>query len=943
MKGRATIQLLVLVGLTLLLALSPASVAQDSQPPAVLPQEKANPPLVPIDPDEPRLPAGELAAMQRADLDSPAPPEPAVGATAAPHGSDDFGYTCDVVPQRWIETRVSGFDTGLLGDDAYRLLPIGFAFPFYDQSYRYLYASTNGLLTFGAGSKVSSNGEIPSSLSPNALIAAFWDDLAVGSPYNTGEVYWTQGDDTAGQYLVVEWYNVTRKDSTNTFTFEAILRPNGEVVLQYRSLLGKVNACTVGIEDQEGSTGLQYVHDGPGLYSGLALRFSRNDPQTRLKVSPPYQGALASPGKTADFPVIIRNRSNATLASDTYTVTATSDCGWDVDFYLPGGASPVTQVPNVAPGSRITITARVAVGGSVGDHGLFTVTVQSGQDVTLSRTAKLQVAVPAPFAQIYAATPGEATSLYLAHQAGQAVRKLTADAYDVGERAVAETNDGGFVGAWVRKYDADPQEIERVEYTLLDRVGRLVATSQRLDSARYVDTVDSSPSVAQAADGRIGVAYVREYRNSANMIQRNAYLAILNPDGSRLLDEPLALTGNTVFTSSISLLPNYFRPHIAATSDSAGRYFVVAFQEERKEAGGYKDNILVAVRKTNGSLVKAPFAVTSDTAGDDLTFGRPNLVAVAGGAQAFLTYDRYKKTTNQPAVYSILYNVLGARGTIASTGPGNGIVVADGTENRGSDAAEIADGKIGVAWSNGRIRYAVLNLIGGACYPAAGPTTLSNPAAPGSEDRVSVTPGGAGRAILTWTDGSGQRRNLYYALLDDSAQPVTPPQIFLSGGGAAPVVSTSSLGQGLASFRPFDGVDAWVQAPAQSVAWLSQPAAIAIRYGNDGQTAAASLTLTATLPSGLTYASDDAPVGHTLVDGGQKVVWDLSGQPAAELLGEGGFTLCVSAASAAPGTSYSPLTLTIGSAGPEAHGADNTASVAVQLPYLASCPLVRVR
>ena len=67
-------------------------------------------------------------------------------------GPDDFGYTwADSVAFNWINA-TTGTNTGLTGDDEYTdAIDIGFSFKFYGNTYSQLYATTNGLVTFGEG------------------------------------------------------------------------------------------------------------------------------------------------------------------------------------------------------------------------------------------------------------------------------------------------------------------------------------------------------------------------------------------------------------------------------------------------------------------------------------------------------------------------------------------------------------------------------------------------------------------------------------------------------------------------------------------------------------------------------------------------------------------------------------------------------------------------
>jgi hypothetical protein len=161
---------------------------------------------------------------------------PASVTTLAAGGPDQFGYTYDsAVPYNWIP---AGMNSGLSGDDvALGPVDIGFPFPFYGTSQTQLYFNTNGLITFGGGSLEWDAFSIPNDLNPNNLIAAFWDDLLVGSPYNNGAIYYSRGGSAPNRYFVLEWRDVQNYDDEITrFSFEAILHENGDIVIQHKSL-----------------------------------------------------------------------------------------------------------------------------------------------------------------------------------------------------------------------------------------------------------------------------------------------------------------------------------------------------------------------------------------------------------------------------------------------------------------------------------------------------------------------------------------------------------------------------------------------------------------------------------------------------------------------------------------------------------------------------------
>jgi hypothetical protein len=134
-----------------------------------------------------------------------------------------------------------------LGDDGAQTLALAFAFPFYGRSYSQVYIHANGFLSFGQaypGSDHAANHCLPSVMAPNGAIFALWDDLHPG--LSGGVTYRNRAD-----YLAVEWRDVPHK-SGGTSTFQVILRPNGQVRINYGPMIQTASA-TVGAESWDAS------------------------------------------------------------------------------------------------------------------------------------------------------------------------------------------------------------------------------------------------------------------------------------------------------------------------------------------------------------------------------------------------------------------------------------------------------------------------------------------------------------------------------------------------------------------------------------------------------------------------------------------------------------------------------------------------------------------
>ena len=187
---------------------------------------------------------------------------------------DSFGYRCKLEATSFV----SATDALVLsGDDVAANVALPFAFSFYGTSYSTTWVTTNGLVSFTAGSVSWSNGSLPSAGSPNAAIYAYWDDLYVDNP--TASIYTASLGSAPNRQFVVEWRNVRYfGDTTRRVSFEVILNENGDVQTMYKDIAGgdgleMGNSATVGIENAAGTVALQYSFNEAVLSTGLAVRY----------------------------------------------------------------------------------------------------------------------------------------------------------------------------------------------------------------------------------------------------------------------------------------------------------------------------------------------------------------------------------------------------------------------------------------------------------------------------------------------------------------------------------------------------------------------------------------------------------------------------------------------------------------------------------------------
>jgi len=173
----------------------------------------------------------------------------------SPNGPDyvwnDISTTGDLVE----------FFAGNLDDGWSHYMSLGFPFEYYDNTYTSAIISTNGFITFsGLGNSHRTNVEIPNNAAPNNIIAGFWDDLDArvqGAAY-----YLSEPDKFTVQYDGFQkYYSAANGGSSGSYTFQIVLYPNGKIRIFYKELVGVIDEATVGIENEDGSIGLQVAYN----------------------------------------------------------------------------------------------------------------------------------------------------------------------------------------------------------------------------------------------------------------------------------------------------------------------------------------------------------------------------------------------------------------------------------------------------------------------------------------------------------------------------------------------------------------------------------------------------------------------------------------------------------------------------------------------------------
>ncbi len=600
--------------------------------------------------------------------------------------------------------------------------------------------------------------------------------------------------------------------------------------------------------------------------SSLSLAPSDGDYFT---IYPLRQGQFTSAGIDATFSIPIRN--NGVVISDIYELEVSTT--WSVELYGPDGLTPLTDTNNngtkdtgvVYQGQTFKVIAEIDTPSlaEVGDDNRADIEVSSTISPTITETAVLQVAIPAPFVQAFRDHADDAMSLILTDPVGKSKQKTTPDGYDAIGAAVVETPTGyGYV--WSKWHYYRGQWMSEIEYLLTDKSGQPTTPIIRLTdhSTATLATQDIRPTIAATPEGYLGISWQRQIIDENGAANYNVFYATAYPSGQVLINPTnITMISGWVTTSTVDT-PVVEFSRVAATHDER---FFFAWQSSHEEAGGSVRDIYYAVRDRSGDIFTGTTNYTNDVP-DDIGYASPIVTGLTNN-RVLLTWVR-----RSPEDDDIYYAIINSDGTVFR--PTNNLSRSEKVVDwLTSSAAELSDGRILVTWNawgcsnsnfSGRTKISVL----GANYnPTGNPVCLEDGPgiAIGGDYGVSVAADSDDNAIITWTDADqNERRHLYYALVDSHLRIQTQPMIFHRS--EVPPFSMSWEGYANTTRLYIDG-----SVKFSSDGYLpkeGEDAEVTIFFGNEGTLAASGGILTATLPSGLSYVgvSGSAP-GQPIIDG----------------------------------------------------------------------------
>ena len=250
-------------------------------------------------------------------------------------GPDNFGYVWidsdepDGPSFNWIDISSIGIiiDFGADIDDGNSgPIPLGFTFPFYGTDFNSINVCTNGWASFTDETSVEfGNPPIPNPEAPNNMLAAFYDDL--NFEYGGTGYFYTNSVDSA----VITWDHVEDWRQEGMFTFQIILSRPAGITYQYLEMgPGRLDECTIGIENSDGTDGLEVAYNASYMHDNLAIKFGLG----WLLVSP--SSGIVDPHDSFEATVTF-DASN--LSTGTYTGNIHLDSNDPVN---PNAVIPVT-------------------------------------------------------------------------------------------------------------------------------------------------------------------------------------------------------------------------------------------------------------------------------------------------------------------------------------------------------------------------------------------------------------------------------------------------------------------------------------------------------------------------------------------------------------------------------------------------------------------------
>jgi hypothetical protein len=182
----------------------------------------------------------------------------------------------------WQSIAETGTATWLRDDAIGPTVDLEFTFDYYfDNTYTTSTLAANGYIYVGSTTDTysSTNGTIPSTDSPNGILAGFWNDLNPdpGSGSDPSPIYYDTIGDPGNREFVVQWDDVQFFGASERTTFQIVVREDGGIVYNYLDIpetgtYADGSRATVGVETESGTEALPWsVQGSTPITSGTRL------------------------------------------------------------------------------------------------------------------------------------------------------------------------------------------------------------------------------------------------------------------------------------------------------------------------------------------------------------------------------------------------------------------------------------------------------------------------------------------------------------------------------------------------------------------------------------------------------------------------------------------------------------------------------------------------
>ena len=662
-------------------------------------------------------------------------------------GPDAFGYAWnDAASYNWIDMS-GGTSVSLRDDDWEGPFSVGFTFNFYGQPYTQFYIDSNGYIGFDSTQLASyySNVRLPSVRRPNSIVAPFWQDF---DPSQAGTIRYRTFGSAGSRYLVVEWNGVRLYGTSDAQSFQVILyEGNDQIKFQYPATRqgagGDLRYATVGIENAEGTIGLEYPYTIPNTQT-LALGWSYSRPAYNVFLTPAMQGSSVTAGGTTAFHLKVRNLG---ANDDSFVLSRASYAGsnWTVSFYRSDGVTPLAgnTTDLIAGGAQQDIVAKVSApgGASVGSWTRAFVQATSQGNGSVYDLAMVDAMFTPSFYQVYTDDDSgdgtEDSENYVDPIVSGAHRsqRQTTDVDNSNYAGVANTPDGNAVTVWNTNYWNSQAWVSDIQYAVANANGGLVRSVARLtnNSAATLKTYDFAPAVAVAPNGNILIDWAKQVDSDGDLTldRYDAWYAIVSSSGATVR-VPTALTNNA------SDYPRDYPPSVAALT---GGNFLLTWEHGAASSGPV--DIYYTVVSSGGSVVKGNTRLT-DGIGWNIT---PRAAALPNG-KAAIVWTSYNSFGNG----EIYYSVLNADGSSPSA-------PAPITANGSSASSDYA---VAEALSNGQLAVAWTGQISGSLQSQIQYTIVdATPPVSGISGQVTFNGSGVGNLMLNLIKYDGMSESRY--------------------------------------------------------------------------------------------------------------------------------------------------------------------------------------